>query len=121
MTKAQEIRNRRLEKVQNDITVHAKKVFDWMLDLINSDTQKGYFGPIEVVLFDDQSTIKTTALSGKKGIEYELGDVLIQHDRLAFFSTLKKIIEQEDGFKVNFYPDALYYDSKCIRFQIVIE
>lgn len=121
MTKAQEIRNRRLEKMQSDITAQAEKVFDWMLDLIDANTQKGYFGPIEVVLFNGQSTIKTIALSGKKGTEYELGDVLIQHDRFAFFSKLKEIIEQEDGFKVNFYPDASYYDSKCISFQIVIE
>lgn len=121
MTKAQEVRNRRLEKMRSDITAQAEKVFDWMLDLIDADTKKGYFGTIEVCLFDGQHTIKTTALSGKKGTEYELGDVLLKHDRLAFFSTLKGVVEQEDGFKAVLKPDAILWDSKCIIFQIVIE
>ena len=121
MTKAQQIRNRRLEKMQSDITVQAKKVFDWMLDLIDANTERGFFGPMEVCLFDDQYTIKTTSLSGKKDTEYELCDFLLHHDRLAFFSTLKKIVEQEDGFKANLQPDAIFWDSKCIMFEIVIE
>lgn len=118
MTKAQEIRNRRLEKMQSDITAQAEKVFDWMLDLIDADTQKGYFGSIEVCLFDGQNKIKTTALNGT---EYDLGDVLLQHDRLVFFSTLKKVVEQEDGFKAVLKPSATLWDSKAIIFQIVIE
>ena len=121
MTKAQEIRNRRLEKMQSDITAQAEKVFDWMLDLIDAHIQKGYFGSIEVCLFDGQHTIKTTALSGEEGTEYELGEVLLQHDRLAFFATLKRIVEQEDGFKAVLKPDAIFFDSKCIMFEIVIE
>lgn len=121
MTKAQSIRNRRLEKIQNDITAQAEKVFDWMLDLIDADTKQGYFGPIEVVLFDVQDTIKYFDLNGEKGSEYELSDFFLQHDRLNFFSTLKKVVEQEDGFKAILKPDAILWDSKCIIFQIVIE
>lgn len=121
MTKAQEIRNRRLEKMQSDITAQAEKVFDWMLDLIDADTKKGYFGSIEVCLFADEHTIRTTDLNGKKGTEYDLSDILLQHDRLALFSTLKKVVEQEDGFKAVLKPTATLWDSKCIIFQIFIE
>lgn len=121
MTRAQEVRNRRLEKIQSDITAQAEKVFDWMLDLIDAHTKKGYFGSLEVCLFDNQYIIQTTDLSGKKGTEYNLRNVLLQHDRLAFFSTLKKVVEQEDGFKAVLRPNAVLYDVNCIVFQIVIE
>ena len=119
MTKAQEIRNRRLEKRQNDITVQAEKVFDWILDLIDADTQKGYFGSIKLCLFDDQHTIKTTAFDGNT---YDLGDTFfLQNDRLAFFSTLKQVVEQEDGFKAVLETSAIFYDEKAILFEVVIE
>ncbi len=121
MTKAQKVRSRRLEKLQNDITEQAKKVFDWILDLIDEDTTKGNFSPFKVCLFNDQSTIKTAELSGEKGKSYELGDFLLQHDRLEFFSTLKIIVEQEDGFNANFDTDAYWWGSKCILFEIVIK
>lgn len=117
MTKAQEIRNRRLEKMQSDITAQAEKVFDWMLDLIDADTKKGYFGSIEVCLFDGQNKIKHTDFNS----EYDLGNVLLQHDRLAFFSELKQVVEQEEGFKAILKPSATLWDSKCIILQIVIE
>lgn len=121
MTKAQEIRNRRLEKIQSDIIAQAEKVFDWMQDLIDADTKKGYFGPIQVCLFDNEHIIQTIDLSGKKGSEYDLGDFLLNHDRMVFFSTLKKVVEQEEGFKATCFPNAILWNSKCIIFQIVIK
>lgn len=119
MTKAQEIRNKRLEKMQSDITAQAEKVFDWMLDLIDADTKKGYFGSIKVYLFDGEHTIKTTPFGDRT---YNLGDTfLLQHDRLAFFSTLKQVVEQENGFKAVLEPSAIFYDEKAILFEVVIE
>ena len=121
MTKAQEVRTRRLKKMQSDITVQVQKVFDWMLDLIDADTKKGYLGSIEVCLFYDETKIRTSNLSGKEGTEYELKDFFLQHDRIEFFSALKKVVEQEEGFKASLNPDSTLWSSKCIIFQIVIE
>ena len=119
MTKAQEVRNRRLEKMQGDITEQAKKVFDWILDLMDTDTQKGYFRSIKVCLFYDQHTIKLASLDGPT---YPLSNTFfLQHDRLAFFSTLQQIVEQEEGFSAILEPSAIVYDEKAILLEIVIE
>ena len=118
MTKAQEVRVKRLEKRQSDLTSQAEKVFDWILDLMDADTEKGYFGSITVCLFDGQNQIKTIALNGT---EYDLTEVLLKFDRLAFFSKLKEVVEQEEGYKAILKPSTIFYDSKAILFEIVID
>lgn len=114
MTKAQKVRNRRLESRQIALTTQAKKVFDWILDLIDADTQKGLFRPIEVCLFDKQHTILTTDLGYKKGFEYFLDNFLLQHDWLDFFLTLKEVIEKEDGYTASLDPTATLYDTNLL-------
>ncbi len=121
MTKAQEVRRRRLDAIQKDITAQAEKVFDWILDLIDANTQKGHFGMVEVCLFEGQDIIKTTNFNGKKGTEYDLGFFLLLHDKLELFEKLKEVVDKEEGFKSVLKPNATLYDSKAIIFQVVID
>ena len=118
MTKAQEVRSRRLEKRQSDLTTRAEKVFYWILDLMDADTEKGYYGSFMVCLFDGQEQIKSSTLNGT---EYDLTEVLLKFDRLAFFSKLKEVVEQEEGYKAILKPFTTFYDSKAILLEIVIE
>ena len=120
MTKIQKIREKRLKKTsgsQNDITTQAEKVFDWLLDLIDDDTEREFFDSIEVDLFEDLCTIKITTLSGK----CEFDNFFLQYNVGEFFSTLRKTIEQEDEFRVIPNLEDTSYDSKCTLFEIVIE
>lgn len=121
MTKAQEVRNRWLESSQTDLTTQAEKVFDWILNLIDADIQKGFFRPIEVCLFDDQHAIRTTDLSDT---QYDLGSFLLRHQhphwRLDLFLTLQKMIEKEDGYFVLLLSDTILYDAKCILLQVAL-
>lgn len=118
MTKAQQVRSRRLESIQNELTEEAKKVFDSILDLIDADTKKGHYGTIEVCLFYDQYELKTTGYCNKV---YDLSTILHKFDRQQFFTILKEVVEQEEGFKAVIKTDATVWDSKAIVFQVVVE
>ena len=118
MTKAQEVRGKRLEKRQSDLTTRAEKVFYWILDLMDADTEKGYYGSFMVCLFDGQEQIKSSTLNGKK---YDLHEDLLKFDRLEFFSKLEEIIDREEGYKAILKPFTTFYDSKAILLEIVIE
>lgn len=118
MTKAQQVRGRRLASIQNELNEETKKVFDIILALIDAGTNKGYYGATEVCLFYDQYELKTP---GYLCNVYDLSTILHKFDRLQFFTSLKEIVEQEEGFKAVIKTDATVWDSKAIVFQVVVE
>lgn len=126
MTKAQKVRNRRLEKQRDDIISEAKRVFDWMWCMINENTEGVYFNSFEVFLPDESYDIQITRLgdwSSNGGI-YMAGTYRLKgmrcygYDRLEFFSTLKEVVEQEEGFEANINPNTIFYDIRGITFQL---
>ncbi len=120
MTKAQEVRGRRVEAIQKVLPAQAEKIFDWILDLIDTDTKRGFFCEVEVCLFNDQSIIKTTDLSGNEGTEYDLECNLLPHDKLELFKKLKEIVDNEEGFKAVLKPNTIIGNSEAIIFQVVV-
>ncbi len=119
MTKAQQVRNRRMKAMNQEMKEEAKKVFEWILDVIDQATARNYFPKsIRFCLYDTESTIQALMI---KNTEYELFDFLMQHDRKAFFKQLKKIIEQEDGYTTQLDIDAIYWNAKAILLEVVIE
>ena len=115
--KAQEIRKNRKAMIDQEISAEAEKIFNWILDLIDADTEKNCFRDFKLYLFDDELTLRT---EGLKGTEYNLNDFFLRHDRIELFEVLKEIIEREEGFTANF-KRTKFWDYPCIMFKIVID
>ena len=119
MTKAQEVRERRLEALKDDYFTEAEKIFSWILDLIDQDTEKKVYGTVSICIFEDESEINTMPLDGKA---YQLNHFLSTHDKLQLFSTLKELINKEEGYKVvDFRPNTTYYDVKAMTLEISVQ
>ncbi len=119
MTKAQEVRSRRLEKIQSDLTTEAKKIFDWILDLVDENTNTGHFLiPVKVCLFEGQSIIKDSSFNYDK--EYDLSEILFKYNRFELFTALKEVIDQEEGYSATLDTDAIFWDAKAIILEVVI-
>lgn len=117
MTKAQEVRIRRLQKYKAAIAEEAQKIFDWILDLMDANTEKGYLGSLDVYLYYDEQEIKVKCQEKAK---YNLAKVLLQYDRVKLFTCLCDIINKEQGFLAKLNTKDCYYDSNAITLSIVI-
>ncbi len=118
MTKAQEVRSRRLEKRSDGITAEAEKIFSWILDLMDEDTERGYNGSLEILLYDHETIIKKATLDGK---EYDATEAVLKYNRYTLFATLATVVKREDGFDGKFMPYARYEGRRCIMFNVVIK
>ena len=117
MTKAQSVRYNRLNAI-TDCTNRAKQIFNWILDLMDSDTQRGHFEPINVQFSSHCNFLQTVkdSRSGKMyGEQYPLPENFSEHDCLKLFTTLKGVVEQEEG-----YTAHIKKSEDCIIFQVVI-
>lgn len=117
MTKAQQVRSNRLAKLHNDINVEATKIFDWILDVFDKNTENGDYGPITVFLFSDEKTIK---IDNKDGCYNDLETFFFHHDRVKLFTALRNVIEQEDGFTAVLKTDTAFWDKKAIVLEVVM-
>ena len=99
MTKAQEVRIRRLQKYKAAIAEEAQKIFDWILDLMDANTEKGYLGSLDVYLYYDEQEIKVKCQEKAK---YNLAKVLLQYDRV------KNILLRTEQIKDMEDMDAVY-------------
>ena len=118
MTKAQKIRSKRLKKLDEAINAEAEKIFDWILDLMDVNTEKGYFGGVDLFLWDDKSSIKELH---NEEVTHDLTDVLLKYDRNKLFTTLAKLIDNEEGYKVTLNLNAYIWESKAILLSVVME
>ena len=118
MTKAQQVRTRRLQKYDATITLEAQKIFDWILDLMDANTEKSYYGSLDIFLYYGNDEIKVKC---QKEAKYNLGDILLRYDRRNLFTTLCNLINNEDGFVARLNLNDCYYDSKAITLSILIE
>lgn len=129
MTNAQQVRSKRLEKINSDIReiidirdisdikVEIQKIFDWILDILDKDTEQKFFGPIEIFLWDAQDTIKTN----RSRAEYDVTPILCRYNSGDLFFTLKRVIEEEEGFKAELNLNASVWDENAIMLKIVVE
>lgn len=120
MTKAQKIRSKRLSALEKALESEAEKIFNWILDLMDADTKRGYFGPMEILLWYDQNGIKTPN-NGIQYTVYDLSEVLLKYDRVKLFTVLDKLINEEDGFKSDLSLNAERWESKAIILKVTIE
>lgn len=118
MTKAQQVRIRWLQKYNAAINVEAQKIFDWILDLIDANTQKGYYGSLDICLYygEDEIIVKC-----QEEAKYNLVDILLRYDRKKIFTSLCNLINKEQGFVATLNLNDCYYDAKAITLSIVIE
>ena len=117
MTKAQQVRTRRLQKQDAAIKVEAQKIFDWILDLMDANTEKGYYGSLDIILYYGDHEIFP---EGKEEEKYNLRDILLRYDRRTLFNTLYNLINDEEGFVARLNLNDCYYDSKAITLSILI-
>ena len=123
MTKAQEIRNKQLELVENDsefLTKQAEELFDWLLDLIDSDDRKKYFRQISLFCFYGEDTI-SVLISDFIKQKYDLSKVLEKFSRISFFKKLKEVIEKNEGYKAHIVDYTQFSDLDGILLLVVIE
>ena len=117
MTKAQQVRSKRLEKIHKTDDAEAQKIFDWILDLMDADTKKGYLGPIEVFMWYDRFHIQTNHSSAT----YDLSKVHLEYDRVTLFTKLYQLINKEDGFKATLAVNGTLWYEKAIVLNVFIE
>lgn len=118
MKKAQQVRIRRLQKYNAAINVEAQKIFDWILDLMDANTEKGYYGSLDIFLYYGEDEINVKC---QKEAKYNLVDILLRHDRRNLFTTLCNLINNEHGFVARLNLNDCYYNIKAITLSIVIE
>lgn len=106
-------------QVTKDFTAQAKKVFDWMLDLIDENTEGRCFKPLEVFLPNNSYEIRTTGAIGWRNT-YQLNDDM-KDSRLEFFSVLEKVVEQEENYKADIGNNAFFKGEEGIIFQVIVE
>ncbi len=116
MTKAQEVRRRRLESLENELNVEAEKIFDWLLDLMDEKTKKGEYEAIEVYSFYDGDEIRYAYEK-----TYNLSKLLRKYSISIIYIKLKEVVEREDGFIATVDFKATKWDSKAITFKVGIE
>lgn len=112
MTYAQEVRRKREEALKQDLKGETSNIFKWILDLIDSDTDRGYLGPVRVYLHEKQKKIYYE-LTNK---EYEFDNTFFfKHKTSELIDVLKKDIESEDGFTVKVEPqeEIIIIEVKC--------
>lgn len=118
MKKAQEVRKRRLEAKKKIFSGEAEKIFDWTLDLIDSGTEAGNFNSLVIRLVADDDIILNSFNDKKYNLEdkeYNLGE------KIMLFQTLKNIIDKEEGYDSNLKLDDIYFGSKCVTCEILVE
>ncbi len=120
MSRAQKIRSERLEAINQTITTEAKKIFDWILELMDVDNKRGYFKPIKFCLFSDSTILRPIETGFHDTRKYDLTKAFTKCDVMTLFVKLKDVVEQEEGFLMRLDLDATYCESKAIIFEIVI-
>ncbi len=122
MTKAQEVRQRRIERRQHDLTVVAEGIFDWILDLIDLDTKKGYLDSTKICLFKGEKKLRNIYGSEYKVYSiYDLSEPLKKFNKIEIFSKLKEVIENEDGYEVDLNRSAVFWDSTGILLEVFVK
>ena len=105
MTKAQEVRCNRLYAKE------AKNFFDFILNLFELDTIKGYFGPINLCYNSTKNSIERFKDfdGGTReyfGQHYVLPYDFSENGYIILFKTTKTIIDKEDGYYANLNEDV---------------
>ena len=121
MTKAQEVRRRRLEKRSEGLTTEAEKIFSWILNLMSEDTSEGYLGALNLILRADTTKIRKIEMLRKADETYDATSAILKYGRFALLEELENIVNREDGFEGKFTPHDIYDDKEYIIFRVVIK
>ena len=116
MIKAQQVRLRRLQKYNAAINVEAQKIFDWILDLMDANTEKGYYGSLDIFLYYGDHEINVEQEKAK----YNLVDILLRYDRKKLFTSLCDLINKNQGFVADLNLNDYHHKSKAITLSISI-
>lgn len=107
MTKAQEVRQRRLDSIQADRD-EALKVFEWLLDVLDKRTAKKDYSPLEVSF--DGYYIRPADHDS-----YNVHDCGMK----AIYDYVKDMFNNEEGYSaVSLEPTGR---DRCFNLRIVIE
>lgn len=108
MLDPQEVRKRRQSAIlqsqlarREKLMEEAKKIFQWILKLIDEDTKKGCFSSITVYQYDRSDTINYS------GEHYDQ----CSFSRDEIFPIICEVINSEDGYHAEFREKQVYYDE----------
>ena len=116
MTKAEIVRTKRLKTLQaaNEI----EKIFDWILDKIDMDTDDGIFESREFFLYKNDYEPKLMTCNSSEN--YDLSEIFSTINKEIFFKLLNQLINKEDGYKSEINFDAKYNHYEVISIIVSI-
>ena len=117
MTKAEQVRKERIEKMDSVKAGIANEIFDWMLDILSARTKEGIFDETEFYIYDKEYTLE---VNGRNDV-MRLHIAFTDFDRREIFSILEKMVRNEEGYVVDYQPHTTFWDSPCLMFKITIE
>ena len=121
MTKAKEVRTKRLEKknqeLEKELTKEVEKIFDWILDLMNDYTDRNLFETLELTFWKDNFKIMATHEE-----TYDINGIVVLHHGLEKICTrLCECFNREEGYVTNLNLNDKSWDVPCITLEINIE
>ena len=116
MTKAQQIRAKKNEMIDNEVKFQAEKIFDWLLDIFEKNIEKGEYEGIELLLFKGKCKI----LTGYEGVKYDLSGIISKYDEVKIFKALSNLINCEEGYTAKLNLNNKIYDADVISLVVVI-
>ena len=118
MLDPQEVRKRRKEalhqlsvKKRAELIEEAKKIFQWILEMIDTNTLEGRFYNFSIWQYDRSSKITTTTE------EYNLSSF----SRDEIFPILCDIINKEEGYHAEYEKNVVIYNETAWELSVTIE
>ena len=109
MLDPKEVRKRLQEA---ELMEESKKVFQWILELLDNDTKTGYFGSITVWQYDN-----TNSIDAGGGDKYE--QCIFARDEI--FPIICEVINNEEGYHAEYNPNAVIYDEDAWSISVTAE
>lgn len=120
MSRAQEIRAKILAANEVNISEKVDEVFNWILDLLDSDDskKKKYFkdGIVNIWYLTDERS----PLIYSQAENFHSDTDLSHSQKAVIFESVKNLFEKEEGFAAKIIPNMTYEDRPSTTLQISI-
>lgn len=117
MLNPKEVYQRRQEAIrqhqnqrQAELREESKKVFQWILKIIDENTRKGFFGPIYVLQYDGSNCIN---FGGEESQNCNF-------PRAELFPDICEVINSEEGFCAEFEKDVKISDKNAWELTVTV-
>lgn len=110
MTKAEEIRSRRMAAIE-ELKNEAQNAFEWILKLLDAKTAEFEFGPLVVYAYITEEHKVRMEVGGAV---YKSGTMNISSAKV-LLQSIKEVIDAEDGYSAELCDSTGYHDVERLR------